>query len=111
MIRHQYAQRHNISPEPTVQVNDVAFAVHAVIMSSVAYSQFWSRLWGFKVGRVQRISRPIAGLFWGSALAVLLSVLLVLTRGASGDQDVQNGWAWIDVVRLFPECCQKGRLD
>jgi cystinosin len=102
VIRQQYAQRHSGSPEPTVQLNDVAFAVHAVVMSSIYYSQFWPKLWGFKVGLVQRISRPITGIFWGSILAVLLTILLVLTKGKTGSRDGQD-WAWIDVVRAERE--------
>jgi cystinosin len=99
LIRQQYTERHTASAQPTVRFNDVAFAVHAVIMSSVYYSQFWSSIWGFKVGRLQRLSRPIAGVFCGSLLAVLLIILLVCTQGKDAGRDAQ-GWAWIDVVWL-----------
>lgn len=100
LIRKQYTERHSESSEPTVQPNDVAFAVHAVIMSSVYYSQFWSNLWGFRVGRMQRLSRPMAGVLSGSVLALLLIILLVLAKGRDGGRDSQ-GWAWIDVVYTF----------
>lgn len=99
LIRQEYAERHATSSEPTVRVNDVAFAVHAVVMSSVYYSQFWSGIWGFKVGRLQRLSRPIAGVLWGSILALVVIILLVTTRGKDGGRDAQS-WAWIDVVWL-----------
>ena len=69
-------------------------------MSSAYYSQFWPSIWGFRVGRSQRLSRPIAGVFCGSLLAVLLIILLVWTRGKNGGRDAQ-GWAWIDVVWLW----------
>src|SRR6266498_4764105 len=71
LIRKQYAARNPISPEPTVQFNDVAFSFHAVILCILTYSQFWSSLWGFQVERWQKVSKPVAGIFWGSILAVL----------------------------------------
>lgn len=84
LIRQQYAERHSASSQPTVRFNDVAFAAHAVIMSSVYYSQFWYRIWGFQVGRLQRLSRAIAGVLWGSILAVFVIISLVLLRGKDG---------------------------
>jgi cystinosin len=99
LIRQQYADRHSKSAEPTVRFNDLAFAVHAVFMSSLYYSQFWSSIWGFKVGLLQRLSRPVAGVFWGSLLAILLVIVLVLVRGKDAGKDAHY-WAWIDVVRL-----------
>jgi len=101
LIRKQYAARNPISPEPTVQFNDVAFSFHAVILCILTYSQFWSSLWGFQVERWQKVSKPVAGIFWGSILAVLVVILLVLTRGSGGGQD-PLGWSWIDVVHLTP---------
>ena len=80
-----------------MRFNDLAFAAHAVVMSLVAYSQFWGVLWGFKVGEGQRVSRPVAGIFFGSLIAVIVVVLTVLTKGRDGGSDAY-GWAWIDVV-------------
>lgn len=100
LIRQQYTERHSESSEPTVRFNDLAFAIHAVIMSSLTYSQFWSSVWGFKVSRLQRLSRPVAGICLGTLSAVLLILLLVLTRGKDGGRDAQD-WAWIDVVYTF----------
>lgn len=97
LIRDQYAQRHPVSPQPTVRLNDVAFAVHAVILSCFTYSQFWPTIWGFKVGRLQRVSRLVLGIFWGCIAAAAASVLLVLFKGADGGRDPFQ-WAWIDVV-------------
>ncbi|EEP81854.1 conserved hypothetical protein [Uncinocarpus reesii 1704] len=54
-IREQYAARHPISPEPSVRINDFAFAVHAVILSATVYSQFFPWIWRFKVSKSQRI--------------------------------------------------------
>ena len=97
LIRHQYTERHTASSKPTVRFNDIAFAVHAVVMSTLTYTQFWPRIWGFRVSRSQRLSRPIAGLFWGCISAVVIIILLVRTRGIDGGRDAQD-WAWIDVV-------------
>ena len=99
LIRQQYTERHKASSEPTVRVNDLAFALHAIIMSTLIYSQFWSSIWGFSVSRLQRLSGPVAGVFWGSISSVLLIVLLVLAKGKERGTDAR-GWAWIDVVRF-----------
>lgn len=104
LIREQYAERHRTSSEPTVRLNDLAFALHAIIMSSLAYSQFWSSIWGFKVSRLQRVSGTVTGVFWGSIASVLLMVLLVLVKGKNLGTDARS-WAWIDVVRFEGGCC------
>jgi len=96
-IREQYAARHTVSPEPTVRPNDLAFALHAVSLSVLTYSQFFPRVWGFTVGKHQRISRPIAGIFWGSLVAVLVMVVVVLVKSPDGGHQATE-WAWIDVV-------------
>lgn len=97
VIRSQYAARHPLSEEPTVRFNDLAFAVHAVILSLIVYSQFWPIIWGLQVSRFQRISKPIAGLFWGSVLAPLIVIWIVLSKSPDGGYD-PSIWAWIDVV-------------
>ncbi|OKL59631.1 hypothetical protein UA08_05074 [Talaromyces atroroseus] len=97
LIRKQYAARNPSSPEPSVQLNDLAFAVHAVILSAIVYSQFFPIIWGFKVAPYQRVSKPIAGLFWGSLLAVALLVFYVLGKGPDSGADPFS-WAWIDVL-------------
>ena len=93
-IREQYAARHPISPEPSVRFNDLAFAVHAVILSTVVYTQFFPSIWGFKVSRHQKASRVVVGVFWGSLVSVLVILLLAICRGGRNPLD----WAWIDVV-------------
>jgi len=97
LIRKQYAARHPLAPEPSVRLNDLAFAVHAVILSSIVYSQFWPWIWGFEVSRFQRVSRLIAGIFWGCIVAVVAVVLLVASQGNGNGLD-PSAWAWIDVV-------------
>ncbi|KAI9817995.1 MAG: hypothetical protein M1832_004516 [Thelocarpon impressellum] len=95
LIRAQYAARNPVSPEPTVRPNDLAFAVHAVVLSVLTYSQFFC--WGLKRERGQRVSNPILGIVVGCVLGVGLVVFLVATRGVDGGRDA-SGWAWIDVI-------------
>jgi cystinosin len=77
----------------------VAFGVHAVILVSVTYSQFFFRLWGFPVSARQRASRPVLGILWGSIAGVAAITVVVVFRSGWKDQDPLD-WAWIDVVRL-----------
>ncbi|KAL1970498.1 hypothetical protein VTN77DRAFT_4142 [Rasamsonia byssochlamydoides] len=97
LIRKQYAARNPVSPEPSVRFNDLAFAVHAVILSGLVYSQFYPQIWGLKVSQYQRVSKPVAGLFWGSLLAIAILVLIVWTQSPDGGYDPFS-WAWIDVL-------------
>ncbi|KAJ5719042.1 hypothetical protein N7493_007497 [Penicillium malachiteum] len=100
VIRAQYAARHPLSEEPTVRFNDLAFAVHAVILSLIAWSQFWPIIWGLQVSRFQKVSKPIAGLFWGCILAPLIVIGVVLSQSPDGGYD-PSSWAWIDVIYAF----------
>lgn len=97
VIRKQYAARYPHSGEPTVRFNDLAFAVHAVVLSTLVYSQFWPFIWKLRVSRTQRISKPMAGLFWGSIFAPVIVIALVLSQSPDGGLD-PSSWAWIDVV-------------
>ncbi|RAL08148.1 putative L-cystine transporter [Aspergillus homomorphus CBS 101889] len=97
VIRHQYAARHPLAQDATVRFNDFAFAIHAVILSVIYYSQFWPIIWGFKVSRYQRVSRPVAGLFWGSILGVAAVIVTVLAKSPNRGLDPYS-WAWIDVI-------------
>lgn len=50
-VRSQYAMKNN-GLMPTVQLNDIAYSIHALILSSITYSQFlFSSWWGFKESR------------------------------------------------------------
>ncbi|KAE8350212.1 PQ loop repeat-domain-containing protein [Aspergillus coremiiformis] len=97
VIHRQYAARHPGSEDSTVRFNDFIFAVHAVILSTLTYTQFWPMIWGFKVSRFQRVSKPVAGLFWGSIVAVAILILIVLGQSPDGGYEPST-WAWIDVV-------------
>jgi len=80
-----------------MRFNDFLFAAHGALMCTIIYSQFFPSVWGFKVGRTQRISRAVLGIFWGLVVSVMTVVLLVLWLGENGADDA-SGWAWIDVV-------------
>jgi cystinosin len=62
------------------------------------YSQFFPRIWGFKVGARQKASQAVLGIFWGCLLGILVVYLLVQTKGKDGGYDAES-WAWVDVVR------------
>lgn len=96
-VRRQYAERHPLSPEPTVRFNDLAFGAHAVILVVLTYSQFFPFLWGFEVGKAQRASWPVLGLVYGSLLSVLIVSLIVATQPKQLLHS-NSDWAWIDAV-------------
>jgi cystinosin len=99
-IKSQYAYRHPEAPETTVRFNDFLFAAHGAVMCIIIYSQFFEKIWGFEIGKRQKVSRVILGVWWGCVLAIGLVVVLVKTRGTDGGYDAE-GWAWIDVVSCF----------
>lgn len=86
-----------------MRVNDLAFAVHAVVLSSLMYSQFFPKIWGFKVSRHQKASKPVKGIFWGCLVAVGVVVGIVLLASPDGGYDPRS-WAWIDVVSTTYPC-------
>ncbi|KAL8723230.1 MAG: hypothetical protein Q9225_000420 [Loekoesia sp. 1 TL-2023] len=96
LIRHQYATRNPSAPNPTVQLNDVVFAIHAVILSSLVWSMFAPRIWGFEQGAAQRVGTVIWGIAIGCVLVVILVTILV-AASPGGGYDAEQ-WAWIDVV-------------
>lgn len=68
-IKKQYRER-NGGLESSVRINDLVFAVHAVVLSLVGWSMFWPRIWGWKVdkgcrGRERKVSRWVAGVGLG----------------------------------------------
>jgi len=95
-IRKQYAARHPRSPEPTVRVNDFAFALHALVICIVTYSQFWSSLWDFQHLPGKRASRVVQGMFCGS-IASLIVVALIVASSNMGSS-LSKDWGALDVV-------------
>ncbi|KAL8840351.1 MAG: hypothetical protein Q9170_001366 [Blastenia crenularia] len=96
LIRHQYAIRNPSAPNPTVQINDVVFALHAVVLSAVVWSMFAKRIWGFEQGATQRVGTAILGAAIGSVFSVV-AVTIFVASGPGGGFDAER-WAWIDVV-------------
>jgi cystinosin len=96
-VRKDYALRHK-GLTPTVQLNDLAFAAHAIVLSTLTLSQFVPSIWGFeKRGRGAGAvpSKSILGLCVGCFVGVGIVVSIVVLRH---DTDPVTGWAWIDVV-------------
>jgi cystinosin len=67
------------------------------VLTVLTYSQFFPSLWGFKVGKFQHVSRPIAGIVCGGVFAVILVILVVMLKSSDGGYNAAE-WAWIDVV-------------
>ena len=89
LIQSQYKERHVGEPN-TVRGNDVAFALHALLLCIITLSQFWPRLWGFEK-RKWKVGKGIWGIVLGCAVGVGWTVFMVI-----GDRG--KGWQWIDVV-------------
>ena len=96
-IRSQYAYRHPTSPETTVRFNDFLFAAHGAFMCVILYSQFYSWIWGFRVGARQKASKAALGIFWACVLVILVVCFLAQVVGKDSGND-PSSWAWIDVV-------------
>lgn len=78
-------------------------------MSTLAWTMFAPRVWGFAQGRKERVGRTMWGIAVGCILSIVLLVLFVGLGAKGGGFDAQ-GWAWIDVVygvsylKLFITC-------
>lgn len=85
-----------------MRFNDFLFAAHGAAMTAIIYSQFFPRVWGFTVGRSQKVSRAVLGIWWG-LVAGVFGVLLLALWGSGRGYNAED-WAWIDVVRLCGAC-------
>jgi cystinosin len=92
LVRAQYARRSPGNPIPTVQPNDIAYALHGVVITVLVYSQFYPGLWRFARIKDMRCSRWTLGFFWGCIAVVLLGALVV------GLHPTAFRWEWLDVV-------------
>ncbi|KAI3324928.1 cystinosin [Xylariaceae sp. AK1471] len=99
VIRHQYALRHN-NLTPTVAFNDVAFAVHAFILTAVLNTQYFlPSIWSFERSAGRRPSRFITGVFTGCIIGVLFIIFVVASQPPSVDP--RTAWAWLDVIYVI----------
>ncbi|KAF7550916.1 hypothetical protein G7046_g7865 [Stylonectria norvegica] len=95
-IRYQYAARHH-GLEPTVQFNDITFALHGLVLSVMTTSQYLSpSLWKFTASAGTRPSRFILGVATGCLVGVLVTYLLV--AAAPVHNDPTTDWVALDVV-------------
>ncbi|KAI0909046.1 PQ loop repeat-domain-containing protein [Ustulina deusta] len=98
-IRHQYALRHD-NHTPTVAFNDVAFALHAFILTAILNTQYFlPSVWGFERSAVRSPSRAIAGVFTGCITGVVLILFIVASQPPSADP--RTSWAWLDVIYVI----------
>ncbi|PFH55957.1 hypothetical protein XA68_17327 [Ophiocordyceps unilateralis] len=80
LIRAQYAAR-NHGLRPTVQANDLLFALHALILSVLTASQYlFRRAWGFHPAAGTRPTRFMVGIAGGCIVALLFTYALVLSE-------------------------------
>jgi cystinosin len=95
-IRAQYAAR-NHDLTPTVAVNDLVFAGHAVAITAVTLSQYaLPNLWGFERAPGTQPSRLMLGVLSGSIVAICVIVFVV--AGTDPGADPRSSWAWLDVI-------------
>ena len=96
-VRQQFAERNPNSPAPLVQVNDVAYAVHGMVLAGIIYSQFYRRLWGWKSyqPREPRHSTWCVITSAGCFIAAIFGALGAALLPDSGP------WSWLDLVRLL----------
>ncbi|KAI7773418.1 hypothetical protein LA080_010951 [Diaporthe eres] len=95
VVRAQYAHRYPRNPTPTVQPNDIAYAVHGAVITVLIYSQFYPRLWRFARIKDLRCSHWTLGFFWGCIAVILLGAFVV------GLQPTSFRWEWLDVIYLM----------
>ncbi|KAG6109288.1 hypothetical protein E4U31_006988 [Claviceps sp. LM219 group G6] len=94
LIRAQYASRHE-NLTPTVQSNDIAFALHALLASALTVSQYLCRSWwGIRYSVGAKPSRFIMGVAGGSFVGVAVVWLLTVrdaAAAATGTAGVRDG--------------------
>ncbi|PHH80645.1 hypothetical protein CDD82_1627 [Ophiocordyceps australis] len=99
-VRAQYAARHH-GLAPTVQLNDVLFALHALVLSLITASQYFcaQSLWNFYPAPGTRPSRAMVGVATGCVLAVLATYALAAHAASSSyPLDPASAWCELDVV-------------
>lgn len=82
-------------------MNDFAFALHALVLCLITYSQFFPRLWSFQ----KESTSPKASIFILSSCLIgilwtIIVAIIVVTKGRNSGTDPST-WAWIDEVYAF----------
>ncbi|KAI0875554.1 PQ loop repeat-domain-containing protein [Hypoxylon argillaceum] len=99
LIRHQYAVR-NDNHTPTVAINDIAFAMHALLLTAILNTQYFlPSVWGFERSLSPKPSRLITGVFSGCITGVVIIILVVASQPP--DADPKTSWAWLDVIYII----------
>lgn len=99
-VRKQYAAR-NDGLTPTVQFNDVTFALHGLAVSLIVVSQYFggTRLWRFPTyNPSSRPSRFALGLTCGALVGVGLTYTIVGAASGGRKIDPARDWCDLDVV-------------
>lgn len=86
-IRKEYRERHGEDAKVTVQSNDVAFAVHALVMNVILISQI-TYYGGYRTRPVSWITVGIVGLVLALSAGYIACIYVL-------------GWMWIDFLYLM----------
>ena len=85
-----------------MQINDIWFAGHGLLMSVITASQYFlPHLWGFQRSHGTKPSRFITGIFCGCITGVVFIVLVVLRSPQRNSVDgdvVRSSWVWLDAT-------------
>lgn len=104
-VRELYKERYGPDKEITVQSNDVAFAIHALVLSSLTVSQIlYYNFWNLSNAR---LSKPICAVIVGIAIVCAGYLLLLLVVSKIGGkhhnnfQDSLGRFNWLDFLDLL----------
>ena len=80
----------------------MAFALHALVLCILTWSQFWPSLWRFEKRKV-RLGKGVWGIILGCFIGIAWVVGMVKRKGLDDGNDAYS-WAWIDVVSILGIC-------
>lgn len=97
-VRKQYAARHP-GKTPTVQFNDITFALHAFILSGITLSQYiLPTAWSFAPSLGSRPSRSALGIVSGSFVGLGITYLVIASHANDVNHDPASSWCALDAV-------------
>ncbi|KAK4192924.1 hypothetical protein QBC35DRAFT_159592 [Podospora australis] len=99
LIRAQYAARYK-GLTPTVQFNDITFALHGFLLSIITTSQyFFPRAWGFAPSIGNKPSRFVLGIFFGCVVGVVIVLFIVIgSPDRDSTHEAVSSWVWLDAI-------------